>query len=156
MYIITLLYKIRKSHYIQIITNLINQFQVYDIIPLGDTMISNGVDIVKIDRFNDIKNKTTLLNNIFNENEIKYIEKRNYNSNTVAGLFASKEAVLKAIKKGINDYSLKDIEISHNEDNAPFIILHNSLKEEYDENNFSISISHDGDYAVAYAIYSVK
>ena len=117
-------------------------------------MISNGVDIVKIDRFKDIKNKRTLINNIFNENEIQYIEKRNYNINTIAGLFAAKEAFLKAIKKGINDYSLRDIEISHNEDNAPFIILYNDLKDKYNENNFSLSISHDGDYSIAFCSYS--
>ena len=116
-------------------------------------MISNGVDIVKISRFNDIKNNNTLLNNIFNSTELEYINKRNFNINTIAGIFASKEAFLKAIKKGINDYSLRDIEISHNEDNAPFIILHNILKSEYDETKFSLSISHDGDYAVAFCSY---
>ena len=116
-------------------------------------MISNGIDIVKIDRFNNIKEKTTLLNNIFNKKEIEYIESSGYNSSTVAGMFACKEATLKPIKKGINDYSLKDIEISHNENNAPFIILHNSLKELYDETKFSISISHDGDYSISIASY---
>lgn len=116
-------------------------------------MIYNGVDIVKTNRFNDIENNTTLLNNIFNVNEIEYIKKRNYNINTIAGLFSAKEAFLKAIKKGINNYSLKDIEISHNEDNAPFIVLHNSLKTKYNENSFSLSISHDGDYVVAFVSY---
>ena len=135
------------------ITNFNYKLQAYDIIHVGDKMISNGIDIVKIDRFKDIKNKTALFNNIFNENEIKYIENANYNINTIAGLFAAKEAFLKAIKKGINDYSLKDIEISHNEDNAPFIILHNDLSKLYDSKCFSISISHDGDYSVAIASY---
>lgn len=116
-------------------------------------MISNGIDIVKIERFNNIKEKKTLLKNIFNESEIEYIKRVNYKANTVAGLFAAKEAVLKAIKKGIDSYPLKDIEISHNEDNAPFIILHNSLKELYNENNFSVSISHDGDYSVSVVSY---
>lgn len=116
-------------------------------------MISNGVDIVKVSRFNDIKENNTLLNNIFNESEIQYIKLRKYNINTIAGMFAAKEAFLKSIKKGINHYSLKDIEISHNEDNAPFIILHNQLKELFDNNNFSLSISHDGDYAVAFVSY---
>lgn len=116
-------------------------------------MISNGVDIVKIDRFNNIKENNTLLNNIFNNNEITYLEKRKYNTHTIAGMFAAKEAFLKSIKKGINDYSLKDIEISHNEDNAPFIILHNILNEKFKNNKFSLSISHDGDYAVAFVSY---
>lgn len=116
-------------------------------------MISNGVDIVKIDRFNNIENNNTLLNKIFNEREIEYIKKRKYNIHTISGMFAAKEAFLKSLKKGINDYSLRDIEISHNEENAPFIILHNILNEKYDSNKFSLSISHDGDYSLAFVSY---
>ena len=110
-------------------------------------MISNGIDLVIINRFDKIKNNKNLLSSIFNKNELKYIEKSNYSSKTIAGMYAAKEAFLKAIKKGINHYSLLDIEISHNDDRCPFIILHNSLKDKY--NNISVSISHDGDYAIS-------
>ena len=110
-------------------------------------MISNGIDIVKIDRFDTLKNNSKFMNDIFNDNELEYIKKTNYSSSTIAGLYASKEAFLKAIKKGINNHNMKDIEISHDDNNAPFIILHNSLKDKY--NNISLSISHDGDYAIS-------
>ena len=111
-------------------------------------MISNGIDLVKIDRFkNLITNKTFLINN-FNNNEIEYINKHNSLS-TIAGLYASKEAMLKALKKGINNYSLKDIEIIHDSNNCPSIILHNELERDFNINNISLSISHDGDYAIA-------
>lgn len=116
-------------------------------------MISNGIDIVQISRFDKLKENKTFMNNVFNDKELEYINKRNNNSNTIAGLYASKEAFLKAIKKGINDYSLKDIEISHNDNNAPFIILHNELDKLYNSNNISLSISHDGDYGIAIASY---
>ena len=110
-------------------------------------MISNGIDLVKVDRFDKLKNDNKFMESIFNDNELKYIKKSNYSNNTIAGLYASKEAFLKAIKKGINDYNMKDIEISHDNNNAPFIILHNDLKDKY--NNISVSISHDGDYAIS-------
>ena len=113
-------------------------------------MNSNGIDIVKIERFDTLKNNSSLMKSIFTENEIKYINSRNNNSSTIAGLYAAKEAFLKAIKKGINDYSLKDIEISHDNNNAPFIILNNLLKDKY--SNYSVSISHDGEYAIASVI----
>ena len=111
-------------------------------------MISNGIDLVNINRFKNIINNEKLLNSLFNNQEIEYINKHK-SLETIAGLFAAKEAFLKAIKKGINNYSLKDIEIMHDTNNAPYIILHNNIKKEYNINNISLSISHDKDYAVA-------
>ena len=105
-------------------------------------MISNGIDIVKIDRFKDLISNNTFMNKNFNENEIKYI---NNSVQTLAGLYAAKEAFLKALKKGINNYSLKDIEIVHDDNKAPSFIFHNS----FNVDNVSVSISHDTDYAIS-------
>ena len=107
-----------------------------------------GIDLVEINRFESLKNDDNFMNKIFNVSEIDYIKKRNYNLDTIAGLYASKEAFLKAIKKGINNYSLKDIEVYHDDNNAPYIKLHNELKE-FNDKNISLSISHDGNYAIA-------
>lgn len=112
-------------------------------------MISNGIDLIKISRFDKLKNNKSFLNKVFNKSEIKYIEKSNYSLNTIAGIYASKEAFLKAIKCGINDYSLLDIEILHDNNNAPFIKLNGQIKKTYQINNMSLSISHDGDYAIS-------
>jgi len=112
-------------------------------------MISNGIDLININRFDTLKNNVSFMKKIFNDNEIEYIKKANYNSKTIAGLYASKEAFLKAIKKGINDYSLLDIEVLHDDNNAPYIVLKNQLKKTYPNINMSLSISHDKDYAIA-------
>ena len=108
-------------------------------------MISNGIDIVKVDRFKNLINNETFMKKNFNDNEIKYI---NNNFTTLAGLYSSKEALLKALKMGINNYSLLDIEIVHNENKAPSFIFHNELKN-LNTYNISLSISHDGDYAIS-------
>ena len=108
-------------------------------------MISNGIDIIKVDRFKELINNDSFMRKNFNPNEVKYI---NNNITTAAGLFAAKEAFLKALKKGINNYSLKDIEIIHDNNKAPFFVFYNELKD-LNINNVSLSISHDGDYAVA-------
>jgi phosphopantetheine--protein transferase-like protein len=108
-------------------------------------MISNGIDLIKINRFKDLINNKSFMAKNFNESEIEYINKR---IETLAGLFAAKEALLKSLKKGINNYSLKDIEIIHDSNKAPSFIFHNKLKE-LNINNISLSISHDGDYAIA-------
>ena len=108
-------------------------------------MISNGIDIVKISRFKNLINDKFFMNKNFNEKEIKYI---NNNIETLAGLYASKEALLKALKKGINNYNLKDIEVIHDSNKAPSFIFYNEL-EKLNINSISLSISHDGDYAIA-------
>lgn len=112
-------------------------------------MIYNGIDLVKITRFSTLIEKESFKSSIFTEQELTYIEKHNNNISTMAGIFAAKEAFLKALKKGINNYSLKEIEISHDENNAPFLILHGQIKKDFPMENLSLSISHDGDYAVA-------
>ena len=110
-------------------------------------MISNGIDLVSIKRFEKFIDNESFLNSIFNTEEIIYIKKHK-KLDTIAGMFAAKEAMLKSIKKGINNYSLKDIEIIHDSNKAPSFIFYNELKE-YNNYNISLSISHDGDYAIA-------
>lgn len=116
--------------------------------------MSNGVDLVLLSRFENIKYNEKFLSNNFLDSEIAYIEKCNWNNATIAGIFAAKEAFFKAIKKGINNYSLKDIEVLHNDDGAPYIVLHNELLNITNSNNICLSISHDGDYAIAFVSLS--
>ena len=112
-------------------------------------MYSIGIDLIKHTRFEKLKKNLLFLEKVFNKSELDYIEKRYFNNSTIAGLYAAKEAFLKSIKKGINDYSLKDIEIMHDDNNAPYVELHNELKKLYNRNSISISISHDGDYTTS-------
>ena len=109
-----------------------------------------GIDMVKIDRFEKIKDNSTFFNKVFCEKEIQYLEKKNFNTSTIAGMFAAKEAFLKTQKKGLDLCPLNDIEISHDDDGSPFYIFHDNLKQF--NNKVSLSISHDGDYAIAIAL----
>ena len=113
-------------------------------------MFNCGIDLVKIKRFDNIKNNDSFMKKTFCTNELKYIKKTNYSSNTIAGIYACKEAFLKALKKGINNHNLLNIEVCHDKNNAPFIVLHNELQNKY--NNISVSISHDGEYAISIVI----
>ncbi len=115
-------------------------------------MSSIGIDLIKNDRFEKLKNNNKFMNNNFNKSELEYFENANMNNTTIAGIYAAKEAFLKAIKKGINNYSLKDIEIIHDSNKAPSFIFHNEL-DYLNAYNISLSISHDGDYAVAIASF---
>lgn len=113
-------------------------------------MINNGIDIVYIPRFEKIKNNQIIINKIFTSTEIDYFNKKGIES--TAGIYAAKEAFLKALGLGIGDIDLKDIEILHKDNGAPYLKLYNSAKEKAKDFNLSLSISHDNDYAIASVI----
>lgn len=112
-------------------------------------MIANGIDFVQIKRFEKLITNPNFLEKTFTSEELKYIQSIDNNLATIAGIYASKEAFLKAIHQGINAYPFKDIEVFHNEDHAPSIVLHNQIKKDISYREISLSISHDGEYAVA-------
>ena len=114
--------------------------------------MSIGVDIVNINRFKKLQINENFMNKFFTSNELNYIKSKDNNTATIAGLYAAKEAFLKSIKMGINNYPLADIEINHNDNNAPYISLHNEIKNNFNYKNIEVSISHDGDYAIATVI----
>lgn len=124
-----------------------------------------GIDIVKISRIAEKVENEKFLNRILNEEEISYAlsksplqTKFGFNSiaMTVAGLFASKEAVLKALGVGMtNGYAFKDITISHTKMGAPVVNLSDGLTkvlQNLEKQTISVSIAHDGEYATAIAI----
>lgn len=111
-----------------------------------------GTDICEIKRFEELSESDSFLNKVFTSDEIEYFKKRNFNSETIAGAFASKEAFFKAIGTGISKFPLKSIEILKENSGKPYIRLNNELKE-YCDNlgiiNIDLSVSHDGGIAIA-------
>lgn len=88
-------------------------------------IIGIGVDIIEIERVRQaIQNNKNFLSKLFTERELDYFINRNMNSEVIAGNFAAKEAVSKALGTGIRGFSFKDIEILRNELGKPEVILH--------------------------------
>ncbi len=101
-------------------------------------MFSIGTDIIRISRIEKSLEKDSFRASVFTEKEILYSKK----AETFAGIFAAKEAYFKAKGTGIQK-RLNSIEINHDEKGKPYITgIENS----------DVSISHDGDYAVASVI----
>ncbi|MFI3129073.1 MAG: 4'-phosphopantetheinyl transferase superfamily protein [Bacillota bacterium] len=104
-----------------------------------------GCDIVKIQRFAGVS--PAFLQKYFTKEERGYLAGKKDKPETAAGIFAGKEAVFKTF--GINEFPvLSNIEILH-ENNIPCVKLHGDYKK---FGSAEISISHDGEYAVAYAV----
>ena len=126
-----------------------------------------GIDLVQVKRIEGIATKLSGPNKIFNKNEVEYILSKKSTTNiqlknyapyvyAAAGIFAAKEATLKALGIGVNNgIGLNDVEIGHDLLGAPIIFLKNKAKVEADKHKIkqiSLSISHDGEYSTAICI----
>lgn len=119
-----------------------------------------GIDIIEIERIKEaINNNPRFLNKIFTDDEIKYFESRGFKPESIAGNFAAKEAISKAIGRGIRDFNFKDIEILRNELGKPIVKTYNNLQQiciDYNVLEIKVSISHCKEYAVANAMTIIK
>lgn len=100
-----------------------------------------GIDLVDIEKFS-MKASDKFLKKIYTENELTYSFNKINSLQTLAGIFAAKEAIIKANNLNLAYILRKKIEIKHI-DNRPIALLGGV------EINGSISISHDGNYAIA-------
>ena len=90
---------------------------------------------------------------MFTSRELEKFHGFRYNS--LAGIFAAKEAVAKALGTGFYGFSPKDIEIAQDELGKPLCILHGGALELFEDMNATdifISISHNKSDAIAYAV----
>lgn len=113
-----------------------------------------GVDTVEIERIKKILGKPNL-SKLFSEKEIFYAENKGDSAASMAGCFAAKEAVVKALGTGFNGIAWRDIEVDHNENGQPLVILSGKAKLFADKNQIvkiHLSISHDRTKAVAMAV----
>lgn len=127
--------------------------QSHPITGLG-TSLSTGVDIIEISRVAGVflRYGQRFLNRIYTPDEIAYCRGRVPN---LAGRFAAKEAVMKALGTGVRGVSWRDIEVARHESGAPSILLHGRAKRRAQRLGvceISVSMSHSRDYAVAFVV----
>ena len=119
-----------------------------------------GIDIVEIDRIAMAgKKNERFLKRIFTENEIALFKSNGYKPHSIAGNFAAKEAISKALGTGIRGYNFKDIEVLRNEVGKPIVKTYNNLNKiciDYNVLEIKVSISHCREYAVANAMVIIN
>lgn len=115
-----------------------------------------GVDIIEIIRIKEaIERNPKFIERIFTEEEIKYFEEINYKYESIAGRFAAKEAIVKALGTGFRNMKIKDIEVTNNEIGKPLVKLMGGALEivkKYKNVKIHLSISHNRDNAIAYSL----
>lgn len=112
-----------------------------------------GIDVVDVKRI-EKTDFEAFLQKVFCESEKNYILQKKNKYETAAGIFAVKEAVVKALGTGfVGKISFQDIEVFHDTFGAPYVELKNEAKNILDSkgNIIFVSLSHDGGIAVAMA-----
>lgn len=111
-----------------------------------------GTDIVYIPRIAEAIKSEAFKTRTFTERERAYAEEKPNPAQTYAGIFAAKEAVAKALRCGFGHGIMPtDLEISHLSNGVPIVTAQGKALEALGEYIAYVSISHDGDYAVAVA-----
>ena len=116
--------------------------------------LRTGVDLIEIDRIAEMVSRhgNHYLERIYTPAELEICGKR---AESLAGRFAAKEAVVKALGCGIGEVTWKEIEILDNGQRAPVLHLNGKAAQKADElglTDWSVSISHDQSRVIAFAV----
>jgi len=101
------------------------------------SIIGVGTDIVEISRIEKAAKSEHFLNRVYTSVEKDYASSKHNPFQTYAGMFAAKEAAVKALGGAITDY-----EVLHTKQGKPY----------FNKQNMQLSISHCDRYAVAFAV----
>ena len=118
-------------------------------------MIELGIDIIEIERIraNIRQYGDKFLSKILTPFEKIYCLKYADPAPCVAGRFAAKEAVAKALRCGFGEeLEFHDIEIIHGEKGGPLVKLSLKANAHFGVPNFKISISHCKSHAIAIVV----
>lgn len=114
-----------------------------------------GTDIVSVNRVREVFNEKVKVERFFSVNERLINRDNSINYEKIAGRFAAKEALVKAMGTGFTKITLKDIEILNEESGRPYFSSKTKkLIEDRLQCNIRIhiSLSHERDFAIAYCI----
>ncbi|MDA8217993.1 MAG: holo-ACP synthase [Dehalococcoidales bacterium] len=118
---------------------------------MSDSQLSMGVDIVEIHRVGEAleRHGQRFFERVYTPAELRYCRGR---LSELAGRFAAKEAVLKALGTGLRGIGWREVEILPDPRGKPLVFLHGRAQARARElglDNFAISISHSREFAVA-------
>lgn len=120
----------------------------------GQRELAVGVDLIEVGRVSDSLERQgkRFLDRIFTEREQDYCNGR---ATSLAGRFAIKEAVAKALGTGIGDVEWKEIEVECNDRGQPTLRLHGAARDLAAFKGFdtwSISLTHTDSLAIGFAV----
>jgi holo-[acyl-carrier protein] synthase len=120
-------------------------------------VIGLGSDIVSVGRVQKVfARRPAFAARILTDSEHRIFKERNNSAEFLSGRFAAKEALLKAFGTGLrNGLAFRDIDITADPLGAPAVSLHGTAVKLFADiggKKIFITISHEKDYAVAFAL----
>ena len=113
-----------------------------------------GTDVIEIERIKSAVEKTSgFLEDIFTGKELEMFKLRNMRFEVIAGNFAAKGAISKALGTGVRGFSLREIEVLRDELGKPIVLLSKNISNIINKNyKLNLSISHNKSNAIAFAV----
>lgn len=117
-----------------------------------------GLDVVDLERFSGVleRHGEALLRRVFRDGEVRATAAGGARVAHIAGLFAAKEAAMKALGSGwAQGVGFRQIEIARDESGAPRLELHDEARRRADRlgvERLHLSITHDGRTAAAVVV----
>jgi len=116
--------------------------------------ITNGVDMIEVARMESgaARHGQRFFDRFFTAREQSYCNGR---FTSLAGRFAIKEAVGKALGTGIGDIAWTDVEVVCDERGRPSLVLHNQAQQlaaQQGWSQWSISLSHTDTHAIGFVV----
>lgn len=118
-----------------------------------------GTDIIEISRIAKSIQRLGqhFLDRLFTQKEQEYCLKYQASERHFAGRFAAKEAISKALGTGIGEeLSWHDMEILSHESGQPYVVMSDSWKKKHPNIEIMVTISHNHEQAVAFAVVTQK
>ena len=124
---------------------------------MGEEVFGIGIDLIEVSRIKHaVTNRESFLKRIYDSAEIKLSDRGILRFEELAGRFAVKEAVLKALKTGWRKgVKFNEIIVLNEPSGAPYVRLTGTVKKIADALGVSkilVSISHTKELAVGMAI----
>ncbi|MBO4873432.1 MAG: holo-ACP synthase [Lachnospiraceae bacterium] len=115
-----------------------------------------GVDVCRISRMNKMTLESRFVERFFSEEERSYLAGKGVGfRQSLAGLYAAKEAFAKALGSGVRGFELKEVEILHTAEGQPYYRVSGAalaVQQERKIEQVFLSISHDAGIAAAFAV----
>lgn len=117
-------------------------------------MLRTGIDLIEIERLESVIQRygVRLLNRVYTPQELAEVS---HNLASLAGRFAAKEAVSKALGTGIGLVTWHEIEVLRGPEREPVLHLHGAaaqLARDLGLQTWSLSLSHTQTHAIAMVV----
>ena len=117
-----------------------------------------GLDLCNVERMKHACESEAFCRKVYTERELAYAAERARRAETLAGMFAAKEAFAKATGLGISRIGLKSVEVVHGPEGKPTLFIAEGcpLPDYLRKSHLFLSISHDAGIAAAVVVIETE